>query len=100
VGLDQLGVQLEGELGDQHVEESEIVQCAMEMGPLLGISCGGDGKQLRDLLTSLDKEHCQEISDTLSKRGTKGRRELKNLECSIKLEGSNCGKGKRAMSVF
>jgi hypothetical protein len=100
VVLDQHGVQLEGELGDQHVEESEIVQCAMEISPLLGISCGGDGKQLQDLLTSLDKEHCQEVSDTLSKRGTKGKRELKNLECSINLEGSSHDKEKRAMSVL
>lgn len=38
------GVQLKGDLGNQQVEVSEIVQCAMEMGPLLGISCGGNEK--------------------------------------------------------
>jgi hypothetical protein len=32
------------------------VQCVMEIGPLLGISCGVDGKQLLGLLTSLDKK--------------------------------------------
>jgi hypothetical protein len=51
--------------------------------PSFGISCGGNEKQLWDLLTCLDKEHCQEVSDTPSKRGTKGRRELKNLECPL-----------------
>jgi hypothetical protein len=30
-----------------------------------------------DLLTALDKEHCQEVSATPSKRSTKGNRELK-----------------------
>ncbi len=35
--------------GAQHKGESEIVQRAMEIGPLLGISCGGHGSQLLDL---------------------------------------------------
>jgi hypothetical protein len=35
VVLDQHGVQCEREFGVQHVEESEIMQCAMEIGPLL-----------------------------------------------------------------
>jgi hypothetical protein len=100
VVLDQHGVQHKEEFGVQHVEESKIVQCAMEIGPLLGISCGGDGKQLLNLLTSLDKEHCQGVSATLSNRGTKSRSEFKNLECSINFEGSSCGKGKRAMLVL
>ncbi len=47
------------------------MQCAMEIGPLMGISCGGDEKKLLGLLTSLDKEHCQEASAILSIRGTK-----------------------------
>jgi hypothetical protein len=72
----------------------------MEIGPVLEISCGDDGKQLLDLLTALDKEHCQEVSDTHSKRDTKGKRELKNLECSINFVGSSHGKGKRALLVF
>jgi len=38
VVLDQHGVQHKGEFRVQHVEESKIVQCAMEIGPLLGIS--------------------------------------------------------------
>jgi len=66
------------------------VQCAMEIGPLLGISCGGDGKQLLGLLTSLDKEHCQEVSTTRSKHGTKSKRELKNLDCSINYDVLIC----------
>lgn len=68
--------------------------------PFIGISCGSDGKQSLGLLTCLDKEHCQEVLATISKRGTKSRRELKNLECSINFEDSSHGKGKRAMSVF
>jgi hypothetical protein len=66
----------------------------------IGISCGGDEKQLLGLLTNLDKVHCQEISATRSKHGAKGSRELKNLDCSINFEGSSRGKGKRALSVF
>jgi len=50
VALDQHGAQHEGEL--------EIVQRAMEIGPLLGIACGGHGNQLLDFLTTLDKDHC------------------------------------------
>jgi hypothetical protein len=76
------------------------VQCAIEIGPLLGIPCGGDEKQLLGLLTDLDKVHCQEISATRSKHGAKGGRELKNLDCSNIFEGSNHGKGKRALSIF
>jgi hypothetical protein len=93
------GVQVEGESGVQHVEESKIVQCAMEIGPLLGISCGGDEKQLLGLLCDLDKVHCQEISATRSNHGAKGSRELKNLDCSNIFEGSSRGKGKRACLV-
>jgi hypothetical protein len=100
VVLDQHGIQHEGEFGVQHEGVSEIVQRAMEIGPMLGISCGGDGNQLLNLLTALDKEHCQEVSATPSKRGTKGKRELKNLECSINFEGSSRGKRKRALSIF
>jgi hypothetical protein len=44
--------------GAQHKGESEIVQRAMEIGPLLGIACGGHGNQLLDFLTTLDKDHC------------------------------------------
>jgi hypothetical protein len=36
---------------------SEIVQCAKEIFPFLGISCGGNEKKLLDLLIVLDKEH-------------------------------------------
>ncbi len=52
VVLDQHGVQHKGEFRVQHVEESKIVQCAMEIGPLLRISCGGDGEIVTE---SLDK---------------------------------------------
>jgi hypothetical protein len=87
VVLDQHGVQHEG--------VSEIVQHAMEIGPMLGISL-----EVMGIRTALDKKHCREVSATPSKCGTKGKRELKNLECSINFEGSSRGKMKRALSVF
>jgi hypothetical protein len=72
----------------------------MEIGPLLGITCGGDKKQLLGLLTDFDKVHYQEISATRSNHGTKGNRELKNLNCFNIFEESSRGKGKRALLVF
>jgi hypothetical protein len=83
---------------DQQVFET--VQRAMEIAPILGISCGGDVNQLRGLLTDLDKSHCHEISATCSKNGAKGKRELKNLDCSNIFEGSSRSIGNKALSVF
>jgi hypothetical protein len=60
---------------------SEVVQSAMEIYPFLGISCGGNEKRLRDLLTILNKGKSHEVVASISK--SKGNRELKNLECSI-----------------
>jgi hypothetical protein len=78
---------------------SKTVQHAKEIFPFLGISCGGNEKKLLDLLTVLDKEHRHEVLASPSK--PKGRRELKNLECSINFDGrgdySSRGKGKRVV---
>jgi hypothetical protein len=76
VVLDQHGV--------QHEWVSEIVQRAIEIGPMLGISL-----EVMGIRTALDKKHCREVLATPSKRGTKGKRELKNMECSINFEGSS-----------
>jgi hypothetical protein len=58
----------------------------------LALCWGFHGNQLLDLLTTLDKEHCREVPATPSKRGTKGKREVTNLECSITFEGSSVAK--------
>jgi hypothetical protein len=78
---------------------SETMLCAKEIFPLLGISCGGNESKLLDFLTILDKEQRHEVLASPSK--PKGRRKLKNLECSINFDGrGNCssrGKGKRVV---
>ena len=45
-------------------------------------------------------DHCQEVSATPSKCGTKGKREFKNLECSINFESYNCSKGGRGICQY
>jgi hypothetical protein len=91
---------LDGEVGD--FGYSEVVQCVKGIHPILGISCGGKEKKLLDLLTVLEEEQCHEVLVSPSK--PKGRRELKNLECSINFDArGDCysrGKGKRVHSVF
>lgn len=69
-----------------------------------GISYVGHEKQILALLTILEEEHRHEVLATPSKRGTKGSRELKKLECSINFDArddcSSHGKGKRVLLVF
>jgi hypothetical protein len=78
---------------------TKAVQHAKEVFPLLGISCGGNEKKIFDLLTVLDKEQRHEVLASLAT--LKGRRELKNLECSINFNGrgdcSSRDKGKRVV---
>jgi hypothetical protein len=77
----------------------EAVQLVKEVFPFLGISCGGNEKKLLELLTVLDKDQRREVLASPSK--PKGRRELKNLECSTNFDGrgdcSSWGKGKRVV---
>jgi hypothetical protein len=78
------------------------VQCAKEIAPIVRISCVGHEKQLLDLLTVLEEEHRHEVLAT-HKRGTKGKRELQILECSINFDArGDCSsrKGKRVLSMF
>jgi hypothetical protein len=120
-GLDNGGVDVAGEIlavgptsgvldgaGDGEVGEVgefgylEVVQCAKEIYPIVGISCVGHGKQFLALLTFLEEEHHHEV---LASPSIHGSRELKNLECSIKFDArgncSSCGIGKeRVLSVF
>jgi hypothetical protein len=94
------GDQQEGELGlDGEVGDfgySEVVQCAKDIYPILGISWRGNEKKLLDLLTVLEEERHEVL---VSPPKPKGRRELKNLECSIDFDArddySSRGKGKR-----
>jgi hypothetical protein len=83
-GLDGAGDGEVGEVGE--FSYSEFVQCAKEITPIVGISCVGHEKQFLALLTNLEEEHHHEVSATPSKHGTKGSRELKNLECSINFD--------------
>jgi hypothetical protein len=66
---------LDGEVGD--FDYSKVVQCAKDIYPIMGISCGGNEKKLLDLLTILEEEQRHEVLVSTSK--PKGRRELKNL---------------------
>lgn len=56
------------------------------------------------LLIVLEEEHCYDVLASPFKHGTKGSRELKNLECSIKFDArgdcSSRGKGKGVLLVF
>jgi hypothetical protein len=96
--LDAVGLRENGEVGD--VGYSEVVQSAMEIYPFLGISCGGNEKRLRDLLTVLDKGKSHEVVASISK--SKGSRELKiwsALFFDTRGDGSSRGKGKRVHSM-
>ena len=62
----------------------------------------GHEKQLLDLLTVFEVEHHREVLAT-PKRGTKGKSELRILECSINFDArGDCSsrKGKRVLSMF
>ena len=99
-GLDGAG---DGEVGE--VGESgylDVVQCAKEIYPIVGISCVGHRKRFLALLIFLEEEHHHEV---LASPSICGSRELKNLECSINYDVrgscSSCGIGKeRVLSVF
>jgi hypothetical protein len=50
----------------------------------VGLSCGGDEKSFLDLFSAIEEE--REPKNDLSAPKVKGKRELKNLECSINFE--------------
>jgi hypothetical protein len=60
-----------------------VIQCANEIYPIVGVSYMGHKLQLLALLTFLEEEHRNEEVGALSSGGTKGKREVKNLESSI-----------------
>ena len=60
---------------------SKVVIDAVNFAPMVGLSWGGNEKSLSDLFSVIDKEREPFIDVSTSK--VKGKRELKNLECSI-----------------
>jgi hypothetical protein len=77
------------------------VPSAKELALTLGISFGGNEKSFLNLLTILEEEQHREVVGSAST--PKGRRELKNLECSINFDargiGSSRGKDKAILQV-
>jgi hypothetical protein len=74
-----------------------VIQCANEIYPIVGISYVGHKLQLLALLTFLEEERRNEEVGALSSGGTKGKREVKNLESSVNYDarGSFSSRGKR-----
>ena len=60
---------------------SEGVLNVMELTPNLGLTFGGNEKRLSDLFSVIEEE--QFCEEEVSISNSKGKRELKNLECSI-----------------
>jgi hypothetical protein len=60
-----------------------VIQCANEIYPIVGILFVGHKLQLLALLTFLEEECRINAMVTNSSRGTKGKKEVKNLECSV-----------------
>ena len=75
-------------------DSSMVVLGAMGVAPTLELSCGGDEKRLKDLLSAIEDD--QFLEDGAPAPKTKGKRGLKNLECSINFSG---GKGRTTMRV-
>jgi hypothetical protein len=68
---------------------SEGVLDATELAPTLGLKVGDDEKKLLSLfsVTKVDRDHDLGVSVS----NTKGKSELKNLECSFNFENRGCG---------
>jgi hypothetical protein len=69
--------------GDLSGYSEWIIQCANEIYPIVGISYVGHELQLLALLTFLEEERRNEELGALSSDGTKGKREVKNLESFV-----------------
>jgi hypothetical protein len=74
-----------------------VIQCANVIYPIVGISYEGHKLQLLALLTYLEAERCNEVVGAMSGCGTKGKREVENLKCSINYDarGSCSSRGRR-----
>jgi hypothetical protein len=60
-----------------------VIQCANQIYPIVGISHEDQKLLLLALLTHLEEERRSEALGALSSGGSKGKREVKNLECTI-----------------
>jgi hypothetical protein len=74
-----------------------LLQCASEIYPIVGISYVGHKLQLLALLTFLEGEHRNNEMVANSSSGTKGLREVNNLECSVNYDarGLSSSRGNR-----
>jgi hypothetical protein len=74
-----------------------VIQRANEICPILGISFEGHNLQLLDFLSFIEADRHLGEEGALSCGGKKGKREVKNLECSINYDarGSCSSRGKR-----
>jgi hypothetical protein len=68
---------------------SKGVLDVMEHASNLGLTFGGDEKRLSDLFLVIEEDRFRE--EDVSFSNTKGKREIKNLECSINFEARGCG---------
>ena len=68
---------------------SEFVLSVIGAIPILGLSFGGDEKRLMDLFFAIEEGQCLEDEASTSK--LKGKKELKNLECSINFDAKDSG---------
>jgi hypothetical protein len=62
---------------------SKEVIHSMNFAPMVGLSWGGDDKRMLNLLSGIEKEKRE-----LAAPKVKGKRELKNLDCSLNFEAS------------
>jgi hypothetical protein len=87
-----------------HGYSNWVVRCAMEIAPIVGISCEDHQLQLLALLTFLEEERRVEALASPSKRDSKVVRELKKLEWSVNYndnrEGHTRGKGKERVPLI
>lgn len=84
-------------LGDFSGYSDWVIQCANQIYPIVGISHEDHKLLLLALLTHLEEEHRYEALGALSSGGSKGKREVKNLECTINYDarGSCSRRGSR-----
>jgi hypothetical protein len=68
---------------------SEGVLDAMELAPTLGLTVENDEKKLSSLFSIIEADRDHDLGVSIS--NSKGKRELKNLECSLHFETRGCG---------
>jgi hypothetical protein len=68
---------------------SEGVLDAMELAPTLGLTVENDEKKLSSLFSIIEADRDHDLGVSIS--NSKGKRELKNLECSLHFKTRGCG---------